>query len=204
MLGPIALYPDPLIAQILPAATLPTQVVLANHYVSGGGNPNQIDRSRGIQHRGPGAISGGFEMDGPQPELDNGGGTGVSLSAAGRDGFNPKAASSAYNLNNLQSTPQQQVISDGGNIEIVPADPQVIYVPVYQPDQVYYQTGYGTPFITFGIGFAIGGWLDCDFDWGHRNIIVWGRGHPRPANWWHEPPRTGIADNRDHTTSGIR
>ena len=46
---------------------------------------------------------------------------------------------SAYNLGNLQSTPQQQVINDGGYIEIVPADPQVIYVPVYQPDQVYYQ-----------------------------------------------------------------
>jgi hypothetical protein len=96
---------------------------------------------------------------------------------------------SAYNLSNLQSTPQQQVIDDGGDIEIVPADPQVIYVPVYQPDQVYYQTGYGSPFISFGIGFPIGLWLDCDFDWGHHNIIVWGHDHPRPSNWWHEPPR---------------
>ena len=36
---------------------------------------------------------------------------------------------------------------------------------------------------------AIGGWLNCDFDWGHHDIIVWGHDHPRPANWWHEPPR---------------
>jgi hypothetical protein len=42
LLGPIALYPDPLIAQILPASTLPTQIVLADRYVSGGGDPNQI------------------------------------------------------------------------------------------------------------------------------------------------------------------
>ena len=96
---------------------------------------------------------------------------------------------SAFNVGNLQSTPQQQVINDGAYIEIVPADPQVIYVPVYQPDQVYYQTCYGTPFITFGVGFTVGAWLNCDFDWGHHNIIVWGRDHPRPANWWHEPPR---------------
>jgi hypothetical protein len=95
----------------------------------------------------------------------------------------------ASNFGNLQSTPQQQVINDGGDIEIVPADPQVIYVPVYQPDQVYYQTGYGSPFITFGIGWPIGLWLNCDFDWGHHNIIAWGRDHPRPSNWWHEPPR---------------
>ena len=42
----------------------------------------------------------------------------------------------ASKLGNLQSSPQQQVITDGSDIEIVPADPQVIYVPVYQPDQV--------------------------------------------------------------------
>ena len=44
LLGPIALYPDPLIAQILPASTLPTQIVLADRYISGGGDPNQIDQ----------------------------------------------------------------------------------------------------------------------------------------------------------------
>jgi hypothetical protein len=42
LLGPIALYPDPLIAEILPASTLPTQIVLADRYITGGGDPNQI------------------------------------------------------------------------------------------------------------------------------------------------------------------
>ena len=46
MLGPIALYPDPLIAQILPAATLPSEIVLADRYVNGGGDPNLIDQQR--------------------------------------------------------------------------------------------------------------------------------------------------------------
>ena len=67
------------------------------------------------------------------------------------------------------------MVNDGGDIEIVPADPQVIYVPVYQPAQVYYQTCYGPPFVSFGIGFAIGYWLNCDFDWHNHNIIVWNR-----------------------------
>ena len=44
LLGPIALYPDPLVAQILPASTLPTQIVLADRYVSGGGDPGAIDQ----------------------------------------------------------------------------------------------------------------------------------------------------------------
>jgi hypothetical protein len=89
----------------------------------------------------------------------------------------------------LQSSPQQQVVADGGNIEIVPADPQVIYVPVYQPAQVYYDTADGSPFITFGIGWPMGAWLDYDCDWGNGNLIFWGRDHPRPSNWWHESSR---------------
>jgi len=40
---PIALYPDPLVALVLPASTAPADVVLAARYVSGGGDASQID-----------------------------------------------------------------------------------------------------------------------------------------------------------------
>ena len=190
LLGPIALYPAPLIAQILPASTVPTQIVLADRYVTSGGDPNQIDQqpwdpSVQALARYPSVLKWmddnlnwttelGQTFLNQQPDV---------MSSIQR------LRASANNLGNLQSTPQQQVVNDGGNSEIVPADPQVIYVPVYQSDVVYYQSAFGSPFITFGMGFAIGGWLDCDFDWGHRNIIYWGHDHPRPSNWWHEPPR---------------
>ncbi|HEY5503970.1 MAG TPA: DUF3300 domain-containing protein, partial [Sedimentisphaerales bacterium] len=163
LLGPIALYPDPLIAQILPASTLPTQIVLADRYVSGGGDPNQIDQqpwdpSVQALARYPNVLKWmddnlNWTTDLGQAFLNQQQEVMYSIQ---------RLRTSANNLGNLQSTPQQQVINDGGEIEIVPADPQVIYVPVYQPDQVYYQTGYGSPFITFGIGFPIGLWLDCD------------------------------------------
>lgn len=190
LLGPIALYPDPLIAEILPASTFPTEIVLADRYVSGGGDPNQIDgqpwdASVQALARYPSVLQWmdenlnwttalGEAFLNQQPDVME------SIQ---------RLRQSASNLGNLQSTPQQQVINDGGYIEIVPVNTQVIYVPVYQPDQVYYQTANGSSFITFGLGFAIGAWLDCDFDWGNHNIIVWNRDHPRPANWWHEPPR---------------
>jgi hypothetical protein len=190
LLGPIALYPDPLIAQILPASTLPTQIVLADRYVSGGGDPNQInqqpwDPSVQALARYPNVLKWmddnlNWTTELGQAFLNQQQDVMVSIQ---------RLRTSANNLGNLQSTPQQQVVNDGGEIEIVPADPQVIYVPVYQPDQVYYQTGYGSPFITFGIGFPIGVWLDGDFDWRNHNLIVWGHDHPRPSNWWHEPPR---------------
>src|ERR1035437_2505257 len=190
LLGPIALYPDPLIAQILPASTLPTQIVLADRYVSGGGDPNQIDQqpwdpSVQALARYPNVLKWmddnlNWTTELGQAFLKKQQYVMVSIQ---------RLRTSANNLGNLQSTPQQQVVNDGGEIEIVPADPQVIYVPVYQPDQVYYQTGYGSPFITFGIGFPIGVWLDGDFDWRNHNLIVWGRDHPRPSNWRREPSR---------------
>ena len=42
-LGPIALYPDALIALILPAATDPSDVVLAARYLQDGGDPADTD-----------------------------------------------------------------------------------------------------------------------------------------------------------------
>ena len=187
LLGPIALYPDPLIAQILPASTLPTQIVLADRYITDGGDPNLIDQQpwdASVQAlaRYPNVLQWMDQNLNWTEEL------GQAFLNQQQDVMDSvqRLRQSAANYGNLQSTPQQQVVTDNGDVEILPADPQVIYVPVYQPDQVYYQTCYGTPFISFGIGFAIGSWLNCDFDWHNHNIIVWNRDHPRPANWWHE------------------
>ena len=91
----------------------------------------------------------------------------------------------ASKLGNLQTTSQQQVTTDDGNIEIDPVDAQQMYVPVYQPDQVYDDEAAGSPFITFGIGYPFGYWMDNDFDWGNGNLIYWNQGYSRPANWWH-------------------
>lgn len=188
LLGPIALYPDPLIAQILAASTLPTEIVMADRYVSGGGNPNEIDQqpwdpSVQALARYPNVLQW---MD---QNLDWTTEVGEAFLDQQQDVMDSiqRLRQSAYSFGNLQSTPQEQVINDGGYIEIVPVNPQVIYVPVYQQNQVYDQTANGVSFITFGAGFPIGPWLDCDFDWGHHNIIVWERDHPRPVNWWHEP-----------------
>ena len=190
LLGPIALYPDPLIAQILPASTLPTQIVLADRYVTGGGDPNQIgqqpwDPSVQALARYPSVLK--WMDDNLSWTTD----LGQAFINQQQDVMTSiqRLRTAASKLGNLQSTPQQQVIADGGDIEIVPADPQVIYVPVYQPDQVYYDAAYGSPFITFGVGWPFGLWMDYDCNWGAGNLIFWGNGYSRPANWWHESSR---------------
>jgi hypothetical protein len=40
LISPIALYPDPLVALILPASTRPSDIVLAARYLERGGNPD--------------------------------------------------------------------------------------------------------------------------------------------------------------------
>lgn len=198
LLGPIALYPDPLIAQILPASTFPTEIVLADRYLSGGGDPNQVHQQpwdssvRALAHY-PDVLKWMDDNLEWTTEL------GQAFLNQPDDVMNSiqRLRTSAYNLGNLRSTPQQQVISDGGYIEIIPVNSQVIYVPVYQPSVVYYQVVSGPPVIVFNISYVIGWWLNCDFDWVHHHIIVWHRDHPRPPNWWREAPRQR---NLAHTT----
>lgn len=189
LLGPIALYPDPLMAQILPTATLPSEIVLADRYVNGGGDPNFIDQqpwdpSVKALARYPTVLKW---MD------DN-----LAWTTALGQAFLyqqqdvmasiQRLRAQAQALGNLQTTPQENVIIDNGIIEIVPANPQVIYVPVYQPDVVYFQRPFGNPFISFGLGFSVGAWLNFDFDWGNHHLICWGRDQPRPADWWYRRP----------------
>ncbi len=201
LLGPIALYPDPLMAQILPAATVPEQIVMADRYIAGGGDPNQIDQqpwesSVKALARYPNLLKWMDDNLKWTTEL------GQAFAGQQQDVMNSiqRLRASAQSLGNLQSTPQQQVVADGGAIEILPADPQVIYVPVYSPDLVYYQSCFGAPFISFGVGWPIGVWLNCDFDWGYDNLVVWNRYHPRPVNWWRERPDERAAMLAKQTT----
>jgi hypothetical protein len=201
VLGPIALYPDPLVAEILPAATLPTQIVMADRYVTGGGDPNLI-----AQQPWDASVQAVAHYPNVLKYLDDNLNWTAELGQAflyqQSDVMSSvqRLRAEAQSLGNLQSTAQQDVETDDGDIEIVPADPDVIYVPVYQPDVVYVQSGFGSPFISFGVGFPIGFWLGSDFDWHNRNLVVWDREHPRPANWWHEQPAQRNVVIRQQTT----
>jgi hypothetical protein len=187
LLGPIALYPDPLIAVLMPAATLPTEIVMADRYVSNGGDPNQMDTSS----FDPNVIALAHYPSVLKWMDDNLNWTtqvGQAFQNQQQDVMDSvqRLRTDAYNLGNLQSTPQQQVVDDNGYIEIIPVSPDDLYVPDYQPDQVYYDQPDGAPYITFSVGFIIGPWLCCDFDWWHHRMIFWDHDHPRPINWWRQ------------------
>jgi len=186
LLGPIALYPDPLLAQILPAATLPTQVVLANRYVTGGGDPNLIEQQPwdpSVQALGhyPAVLQ---YLDYNLAWTTQVGLAFLYQQEQVMDSIQ-RLRLSAENFGNLVSTPQEQVVNDDGEIEILPVNPEVIYVPIYQPDYIYDQSNYG---VTFGAGCVFGSWLNCDFNWRQHHLYYWDHNHPRPGDWWHRRP----------------
>jgi hypothetical protein len=186
MLGPIALYPDPLIGLILPAATVPSQIVLASRYVAGGGDPDQIaaqgwDPSvQGLAHY-PTVLQWMDENLAWTTEI------GEAFANQQPDVMDSiqRLRAKAESLGNLESTPQENVDTDNGIIDIDPTDENEVYVPDYDPGLIYSEPGV---YCSFGIGFPIGVWLGYDWDWRHHRLLSWGRGHERPGGWWRLPP----------------
>lgn len=202
MLGPIALYPDPLLAQILPAATLPSEIVLADRYINSGGDPNQV-----AQQGWAPSVQALAEYPALLKWLDDNLAWTTALGQAflyqQQDVMDSiqRLRAQAQALGNLQSTSQETVVNDEGDIEILPANPEVIYVPVYQPQVVYYQAPtFGAPYISFGVGLTVGAWLNHDFDWHAHQLIVWRGDHPRPADWWSRRPHDRPPPEQAHAT----
>jgi hypothetical protein len=171
ILSPIALYPDALTALILPASTVPSDVVLAARYLAVGGDPNQVanqpwDESVKALTHYPDVLAW---MD---RNLEWTTSLGEAFATQSADVMNAIQAlrAQARAAGNLIDTPQQQVVVEDNDIRVLPANPEYIYVPQYDPDVVYTQAYApdSAPLISFGVGFAVGSWLSYDFDWEHH------------------------------------
>lgn len=218
LLAPIALYPDPLLAQMLPAATFVEQIDEAARYIGQYGNSADVDDQpwdvsvRAVAHY-PSVLS---MMDQKYDWTVALGQAFVYQQDDVMDSIQ-RLRAQAMAEGNLVSTPEQQVIEEGGIISIVPVEPEVIYVPQYDPMVVYFEPpSYG--FITFGIGFPIGIWLNRDCDWQRHRIHYHGwRGggwvgrfrphiHDRSASYINDRYATIDVNRRvtRHDTTGFR
>ena len=142
LVGRIALYPDDLIAIVLPAATFPLQVVEAQRFLERLEHESNLevdpewDESVVALLNYPDVVSLmnddlawmeqlGEAVVNQQPDV---------LEAISR--FRNRAEAAG----NLKSDEHQIVSRPDEVIEIEPADPEVIYVPYYEPERViYYQ-----------------------------------------------------------------
>jgi hypothetical protein len=181
LLSPIALYPDPLLAQVIPAATFFDELEEANQVLGGRADDDAISNKnwdvsvKSVAHY-PQVL---------QKMVQDRDWT-IALGQAYVNQSTDVASSiqrlraEARSAGNLVTTPQQQVIVEGEVIRIVPGQPQVIYVPQYNPEVVYVEHGPSTgeviaaAAISFGAGLAIGAWLNNDWDWRGRGIYYHG------------------------------
>jgi len=181
LLAPIALYPDPLIALILPAASVPSDVMLAARYLESNGDPAQIpnqpwdDSVKSLTHY-PQVLEW---MD---QNIDWTRAVGSAFISQQKDVMESiqHLRSEAMAQGNLTSTPQQQVDVDNGAISVMPAQPDAIYVPEYDPDVVYYEPPEDGALVAFGPALVVGAWLGYGCDWYGGGIWV-GAWHPG----WH-------------------
>ena len=174
LVAPIALYPDPILAQVLIAATFPDQIEFAIRYVRANGTRGIDDQPWDVSVKSVAHYLPVLNMLAERPDWTTALGQAYAGQSADVMDAVQRLRAMAHAQGNLVSTPEQDVIVERERIIIVPAQPRVIYVPTYDPWAVYYRpvfiaTGY-RGFWSFGIGFPIGAWLSYDCDWWGRRV----------------------------------
>ena len=197
MLAPIALYPDSLLAQILMAATYPLEVVQAERWTKANENlgPDQLNDALDKKDWDP-----SVKALVPFPQVLSMMSENLEWTQMLGDAFLDqqdevtdtvqKLRRKAEAAGNLRDTQEEKVIVEGDVIDIEPAQPEVVYVPVYDPAVIYGPWWYPAfpPFfflpprgvvigfhggMGFGRGIAVGGaWGRAWGHWDWRNHSV--------------------------------
>jgi Protein of unknown function (DUF3300) len=187
LVAPIALYPDSLVAQILAASTFPEQVVEADRWVQAHPDLKGTDLGNAVdQQPWDPSVKALTAFPSVLGNMDKN----LSWTSSLGDAYYNQQKEvmdavqvmrrKAQDAGNLKSTPQQTVTDQDSDIEIAPADPNVVYVPAYDPWLVYgYPVAawpgwypypgiwFGGPYLSFGLGFGIGWWGGFGWGWGH-------------------------------------
>jgi hypothetical protein len=174
LLAPIALYPDPLLAQVLVAATFVDQVDEASRYLRAYGQTGVDDQDWDVAVKAVAHYP--VVLNYLADKLDWTTSVGQAYASQSTDVMVSiqRLRRMARSQGNLETTSEQEVFLDDDDIRIVPANPAYLYVPRYSPAVVYYHRPASSFAITFGVGFAIGAWLNRDCDWGGHRVYYHG------------------------------
>jgi hypothetical protein len=202
LMAPVALYPDSLLSQILMGATYPDDVAAAAQWSAAHTSESGDQAVKAVEGESwdPSvkslvAFPSVMDMMGRQPDwVKSVGDAFLAQPDAVMDSVQ-RLRVQAQKAGNLKSTPQQKVTSSTTNdktvVVIEPADPQVVYVPSYNPTVVYGTWAYpsyppyyyppppGSVFATslvagigFGLGVAAVNSMWGGFDWGHNDVDI--------------------------------
>ena len=193
ILAPIALYPDPLISQILMASTYPLEVIQADRWAKQNAKLKGDALTKALEQQNwdpsvKSLVNFSQVLTMMSEKLDWTQKLGDAFLADQKVVLDTiqKLRAKAQESGNLKTTQEQTVIVEEKIIKIEPANPQVIYVPSYNPTVVYgawpypayppyyyYPPGYvATSMFAFGAGVAMG--AAWGYAWGNSN---WGGGN---------------------------
>ena len=195
LVAPIALYPDALAAQILAASTYPTEIVEADRWMQSHSKLKGEELAKEVDRQpwDP-SVKALTQFPSVLENMDKNLSWSSSLGEAyvnqpqdvtdAVQTLRQQARSAGY----LNSNEQEKVTSQGSTIVIEPANPEVVYVPAYDPWLVYgapivaYPVWYPVPGIfwggiglSFGLGFGIGYFGGFGWGWGHWGYDWHGR-----------------------------
>ena len=196
----IALYPDPLLAQIFAAAAFPDQIAAAAQ-----GSPGPFDPSVEALMQYPSVL----QMMASDPGWTQALGQAVMQDEGAVMDAIQNLRGEAQQYGYLQSGPQMQVVNEGGYIDILPVG-GYMYVPMYDPYVVFARPRPGFfvgGAIRFGGGFRWAGGYNR-FDWGRHQVFVNQRMWTPPARAYAAPrsgfDQRGFENNRQNFTGGNR
>ena len=194
----IALYPDPLLSQIMTAATYSDQIPDADAWAREHSMLHGDALARAIQEdQLPWDPSVQALL--PFPQVLNMMARDMNWTRRLGDAFLAqrdavmdavqRRRQEAMNFGYLRTTGQITVTNSGGYIEILPANPAFIPVPVYDPGIVFIRpragffVGGAITFggVSIGAAFAPWGWGHNYFDWGAHRVII--DNHPWERRW---------------------
>jgi hypothetical protein len=229
LVGPVALYPDDLLAIVLPAAAYPLQIIEAARFLDKLEDDPTLEPDPDWDDAIVALLNYPEVIDLLNEDIDWTWQLGEAVVAQQADvvlaieSFRDRA----YAAGNLKSDEFQTVSKDDGAIEITPVSDDVIYVPYYEPDRVvvyqprpvyyYYPRAYPVYYYPYSSSYV----FDRGFFWGVTTAFTIGwftdslhvyhhsyHGHPYYGRtywdrWWYRQPSITVYNTNYVRASSI-
>lgn len=225
LVGPVALYPDDLLAVVLPASTFPLQLVEAQRFLDALEQDPSLSPDEDWDDSIIAILNYPEVVELLNEDLDWTWRLGEAVVAqqadvvAAVESFRDRA----YAAGNLRSDSHQTVAHNEGAIEITPVEDDIIYVPYYEPEHVvvhqsrpvyyYYPRAYPVYYYPYPDHYAFNRAFNHGFFWGVTTAYTLGwtshsvhvlhhsyHGHPYYSRsywdgWWYRRPSIHVHNN---------
>ncbi|WP_250490251.1 DUF3300 domain-containing protein [Caballeronia sp. INML2] len=185
LVGPIALYPDDLVAIILPASTYPVEIVQADRFLE----RRKTEKNLQVNEAWQGPVKALLNY----PEVVRKMSADLDWTVAlGEAVVTDQSAvlqavqrfrRQTQSAGNLKTDDKQTVVVEKEVIKIVPSNPEVIYVPQYNPTTVVVSSPtpvysyWPAPYPVYYYPYAPGAAFATGLIWGAAITAAWNGGH---------------------------